>query len=166
MKASFKGVTESTGQDEVVPGAQYPMVCVDYREDINKSDNTPVIELDWSVIEGEHEGHTTTDKLFFTPKAIRRSKAVCKRLQIKKNLDEDVDLERSDFVSKKALITLEVETFKDRTGKDRQKNRVAYLGYNEEAAPPSGGNGSAKPTAPVTGAPTKSTPLDEDGAPF
>ena len=151
MKVNLKGVSEATGEDEVVPGGRYRAICTDYQEDINKKDGSGIIKLDWQFVAGDHEGFVVPDSLFCGVKGLRRTKAVCRRLGIKKPLDAEIDLEASDFIGVQATLTVEIQSYTDKNGKARQINRVTFLGYNEDTAP-APGNG----TNPI-GA-SKSTP--------
>jgi hypothetical protein len=171
MQANLKGVSEATGLDEIIPEGTYKMVCSAYKEDITKG-GIPTINLTWTVLEGDYKGQEIEDVLFFSPKGLRRVKSVCKRLGVKKNLDENIELEQSDFFSVKAYVNIEIEKYTDKNDKERHKNRVQYYpGYNE---PPSvdltdkgngqAGAGAMKPS-PKGAAPAQQADKSADAPP-
>lgn len=149
-----------------IPEGEYPSE-VDEVEVKKTKSGDEMWSIRWTVFEGQYTGRSFYDNLVFSEAALSRVKLVAKRVA---RLDVDsgpFDFEPDDLNGKRAMVDVEINTYKDKDGKERTNNKPKYGGYDyyHEGAPEDrpkqeGVSVRQAPAKPTLGA--KSSEIEDD----
>ena len=91
----------------------------------NKGDEMWKVRL--KILEGPHAGRFLFDNLVFSPAAMKRVKLACSRLGL--DTTGELDLTPKMLRGRTAVVTVQIEDFVDDEGRERQRNRIPFDGY-------------------------------------
>lgn len=112
-----------------VPPGRYECRISDVEEATSKNGNL-MWNLTLTIEDGEYYGRRIFDRLVFAEKALPRVKLVCQRLGL--DTEGTVDLVPSMLRGKKAIVSVEIETYTNDAGEERKRNVVPFSGYIPE----------------------------------
>ncbi|RPH47036.1 MAG: DUF669 domain-containing protein [Planctomycetota bacterium] len=115
------------GEYTPIPEGRYLAEVESVEEDVNKNGDD-VLKLRLRVIEGEHAGAAIFDRLFFTPRALPRVKAVLKALGIEPSGSIEVTPEL--LQGRKCVIDVLIESYQKTDGSEGKSNVVPFAGYH------------------------------------
>lgn len=120
---------DEAGDFTPFPAGRYPCECDEVTRKKN-ANGDEMWAIKWAVIDGEHAGRTFFDNLVFSESALSRVKLVAKRVA---GIDVDAgpfDFEPDHLVGKRAMIEVEINSYTDKEGKQRQNNKPTFGGYD------------------------------------
>ena len=113
-----------------LPAGKYLCRLAEVEETTTRSGD-PMWRLRFEVAKGRHEGRHIRDRVAFTPKAIKRVRALCAALGLK--AAGKVDLTPDQIEGRTCCVRVRVDQYKNQDGQMTPCNEVAFNGY--EPAP-------------------------------
>jgi len=120
------GRSEQPDPQQPIPIGEYKCKIVEVREKTSQK-GEEYYSLRLEIIEGDYDGRSVYDSLFFSPKALQRLKLICERLGI--NIEGDVEITPSLFLYKIVVVAIKQDFYINKSGQTINKNIVAYDGY-------------------------------------
>lgn len=118
----------------LIPEGKYLMRVYDVKDDKPSSEGYEMWLLILEILEGEFKGRKVFDRIFFhNEKAVSRVKLICHRLGM--DVSKEIDLQPKMLLHRKALVTLEINTYPDKDGREKKNNKIAFAGYEALGTP-------------------------------
>ena len=95
--------------------------------------------LRFVVEEGDYRGRIIFDRISFGEATLPRVKLLCDALGL--DVTGEVDLEPEMLTGREAIVTVDIQSYTDRDGKEKKSNKVGFAGYSNVA----GKNSSSNP---------------------
>ena len=126
-----------------LPAGKYLCRLAEVEETTTRSGD-PMWKLRFEVAKGRHEGRHIRDRVAFTPKAIKRVRALCAALGLKAS--GKVDLTPGQIEGRTCCVRVRVDQYKNQDGQMTPCNEVQFNGYEpaprkDEADADEGGDG-------------------------
>ncbi len=84
--------------------------------------------LTWTVLNETHRGRLVFDRIFFSEAALPRVKLLYIAVGI--DTSKEMELTSNNLLDKYAMVTVEVQEYKDNEGRKMEGNKVAWAGYS------------------------------------
>ncbi|MFH0899132.1 MAG: DUF669 domain-containing protein [Pseudomonadota bacterium] len=126
----------------LVPPGWYPARLVSVEEAQTRRGDSSW-KLRFVIEEGDQEGRSVYDTVFFTPAAMKRAKCLLSAL----GMDEGTDLNEAPFEmeGRRCMISLSIKGYVDGEGQQKhRRNAIGFFGFRPAAsAQPAAGNNDA-----------------------
>lgn len=149
-KLNMKNVEDAEGFSPA-PAGDYLCELIKV-EEASTNAGDEMWKLRWEIIEGQSKGKKIFDNMVFSDNAMKRVKLILSRLGL--DVSGEIDLVPETILRKRAIVTVEIESYSDDEGREKRRNVVPFGGYERAdrapaAAGPGPGKAPAKTSAPA-----------------
>ena len=124
-----------TAQDySLLPDGEYLCRIDSIDDTMTTNAGDAMWNLQMVVDDGDYRGRKVFDKIAFSRAALPRVKLLCKQLGL--DVSGVSVLEPERLIGRAVHVTVEIQSYTDRYGEEKQTNKVTFAGYRKAGGPP------------------------------
>ena len=124
-----------TAQDySLLPDGEYLCRIDSIDDTMTTNAGDAMWNLQMVVDDGDYQGRKVFDKIAFSRAALPRVKLLCEQLGLDVNGVSILEPER--LIGRAVHVTVEIQSYTDRYGEEKQTNKVTFAGYRKAGGPP------------------------------